>query len=99
MAKDINLPVIVSVNYNKLEQIFKILIKKIILSEQFKSSELADLNSILRKKIIIGMEKVNFEKSINKNELNEFIDELWSKFEREFKLKIMVHRKNLEKGK
>jgi hypothetical protein len=100
MAKEINLPVIVTVRYDKFEELFKYLVKKIIMSDDFKASDCIDINKILTKKVVIGLEKVDFNNNKNnKLELNILLDELWKKFEHEFKLKIMFHKRKLEKGR
>lgn len=74
------LPLNIVLNERLFEKVFKYMMKAFFTEKRLDTSYILELNQELRKNVIKGFERVDFEERKNQETMNEITEELWKKF-------------------
>lgn len=74
------IPINIVLNERLFERVFKYMIKAFLTEKRLDTNYLLELNQELRKSVIKGFERVDFDEKQNQQSLNEMTDELWKRF-------------------
>lgn len=85
------------VDKSKTESAFKLIITEILTSKRIEPSIVLELNKIIATGLIKGMQAIDTSDKKNVVALEQLVDDLWVKFERELNMKLLKYRKNFEK--
>lgn len=92
MAKS-NLPPVLTVNKGDYEKAFKNVISKFISENHMEIENIREINKLMIKGLITGMQNVDFKKDVrNQYNLDALVDELWFDFSRSLSLKLRKYR-------
>lgn len=90
MAKQ--MPPILVIKRHEFEEAFKKFMSIIISNNKVTPGDMNDINRILSKWLITGMQNVDFENRRNSYELESLVSDLWNHFYRDLNLEVRKHR-------
>lgn len=93
MAKQLDLPPVLTIKRENFEKAFKVLMTEMISNDKITMEELREVNKQLVKWLITGMQNVDFkEDKQNIYNLEQLVDDLWKEFYRDLNMKVRKYR-------